>query len=86
MKIPQTILKAFTRMNTFCLLLLTGQTLLAQENTINTDTTAAGTANAWYDQGWIWFVIIIVAIILILAFTRRSDKGSVGQNRYKDKR
>lgn len=86
MKIPQTMRKVFTRMNAFNLVLFTGQTLLAQENPVNTDTTATGAANAWYDQGWIWFVIIIVAIILILAFTRRSDKGSAGQNRYKDKR
>lgn len=79
----QTVFKAFTRMKACAMLLFTGPALLAQENTVSTDTTNNGDRTVWYDQGWLWFVIIIVAIILILSFTRKSDKT---QDRYKDKR
>ena len=86
MNILQTILKTFTRMKAYVLLFFTGPALLAQETVADSDTVATRSTDKWYDQGWLWFVIIIVAIILILVFTRKSDKGSIGSNRYKDKR
>lgn len=79
--------KALSRINALSILMVTGPVLLAQDTANDTagvrSTSGENVSDAWYYEGWVWFVIIIVAIILILAFTRKSDKT---QYRNKDKR
>lgn len=79
--------KALSRINALSILMVTGPVLLAQDTANDTagvrSTSGENVSDAWYNEGWVWFVIIIVAIILILAFTRKSDKT---QYRNKDKR
>lgn len=82
-----TIYKALPRVCAFLTFFLITLTLSAQDSTLKTTSTTE-TSGKWYDQGWVWFVIIIVAIILILALSRKTGKGPLerDQNRYKDKR
>ncbi len=88
MKFLTTLSKALPRVSALAYLLLSGTMLLAQDTNYNNNNRAAtDTSDQWYDQGWIWFVIIIVAIILVLALSRRSGKD-IGrdQNKFKERR
>jgi hypothetical protein len=87
MKLLTTLSKALPRVHALACLLLTGTVLKAQDTATIANPAAADTPDQWYDQGWIWFVIIIVAIILVLAFSRRSGKD-IGrdQNKFKERR
>ena len=76
--------KVLPRVYTFLLLLLSGTALMAQDTSYNTRRAAADNNDEWYNQGWAWFVIIIVAIILIMAFSRK-NKNMVHRNPSRDK-
>lgn len=88
MKLLTTLSKALPRVGALAYFLLSGMMLMAQDTNYNNNNRATtGTSDQWYDQGWIWFVIIIVAIILVLALSRRSGKD-IGrdQNKFKERR
>lgn len=91
MKILNTLMKALPRVYALLFFLLSGMITLAQTtggtDTGNGSTAAADSSERWYDQGWVWFVIVIIAIILILALNRRSGNVTKrDQNRFKDRR
>ncbi len=87
MNVLSTMIKALPRVCAFLTLFSINLSLKAQDSVLTSKGTRANTGK-WYDQGWVWFVIIIVAVILILALSRKTSKGPLDreQNRYKDKR
>lgn len=87
MNVLSTMNKALPRVCAFLTFFLLKLSVKAQDSASASGGTRASTGK-WYDQGWVWFVIIIVAIILILALSRKTTKDPLDreQNRYKDKR
>ncbi len=87
MNVLNTINKALPRVSALLTLFLINLSVIAQDSALTSGGTRASSGK-WYDQGWVWFVIIIVAVILILALSRKTTKGPLDreQNRYKDKR
>ncbi len=87
MNVLSTMIKALPRVCAFLTLFSINLSLKAQDSVLKSGGTRANTGK-WYDQGWVWFMIIIVAVILILALSRKTSKGPLDreQNRYKDKR
>lgn len=82
-----TMYKALPRVCAFLTFFLINLIVKAQDSVVKSTDTRTNSGK-WYDQGWVWFIIIIVAIILILALSRKTTKGPLDreQNRYKDKR
>lgn len=46
--------------------------LFAQDTTIKRSVVSS---EKWYSQGWVWFILVVIAIVLILAFTRKSGSN-----------
>ena len=87
MKLINFMNKAWPRACALIVLTLFTASLSAQDSAYSS-TRSAANSDRWYNQGWIWFVIIIVAIVVVLAMSRKSDKGTTGRdhNRFKVKR
>lgn len=86
MKFLLNLCRALPRVYALAFLLLSANVVMAQDS-VYKDTNRVAGSEPWYDQGWIWFVIIIVAIILVLALSRRSAKDmGRDQNKFKERR
>ncbi len=89
MKLLHQLKKAWPRVVALVFASFSSLTVWSQDTTATDERAATqNETGAWYDQGWIWFVIIIIAIILVLALTRKSGKGPMDRdsNRFKDRR
>ncbi|MEY3678786.1 MAG: hypothetical protein RI924_927 [Bacteroidota bacterium] len=89
MKVLLESIKAWPRVSALVLISLFAGPVWSQDTTYTDQrSTGQNETGAWYDQGWIWFVIIVVAIVLVLALTRKSGKnpGDRESNRFKDRR
>lgn len=89
MKLLHQLKKAWPRVVALVFASFSSLTVWSQDTTTTGERAATqNETGAWYDQGWIWFVIIIIAIILVLALTRKSGKGPMDRetNRFKDRR
>lgn len=54
--------------------------IFAQDTLLKSKTV---TTEKWYSEGWVWFILVVIAIVLILAFTR---KAGTNPPKFRDKR
>ncbi|MFM6976975.1 MAG: hypothetical protein ACKOW2_09045 [Sphingobacteriaceae bacterium] len=87
MKLIHSFSKVLPRVMASIFLLLLKTIAIAQDSTYNSGKSVSNSAVKWYNEGWVWFVIIILAIILVMALGRK-NKGTANRdhNKYKEKR